>query len=249
MKKRWICWVLLSALVLGMIPALSLDVRADAAMKASGAVIDVIKTMEGFSATPYWDNSHYTIGYGTTCPSDKVDHYNNNPMTKEEAQKELEVFVSRFENAINQFADKYSLSFTQNEFDALLSFTYNCGSAWMSSTNGFFNTAVREGVTGGDFIYAICLYSGAGGGYYKPNRRMTEANMYLNGVYKAHNSGTNTYPETYKWVYLDGNGGEVNYNIYGFDATEKKPISACFTDIPTGKDKDGKPFIYTLEGW
>ncbi|MFR8332768.1 MAG: hypothetical protein ACLU9S_10780 [Oscillospiraceae bacterium] len=33
--------------------------------RSSQRIIDFIKAKEGFSATPYWDYSQYTIGYGT----------------------------------------------------------------------------------------------------------------------------------------------------------------------------------------
>ena len=48
-------------------------------MVSSQSLVDKMKAREGFSATPYWDVSHYSIGYGTTCPDDKVDYYKKNP--------------------------------------------------------------------------------------------------------------------------------------------------------------------------
>jgi N-acetylmuramoyl-L-alanine amidase len=44
-------------------------------MTSSQAFVDILKEREGFESTPYWDVSHYSIGYGTSVPDSKVDYY------------------------------------------------------------------------------------------------------------------------------------------------------------------------------
>lgn len=75
--------------------------------------------------------------------------------------------------------------------------------------------------------------------------------MYINGVYKAYNdgNGTGNYPDSYRWVFLDGGAGTVSYKICGFDAELAAPISVAFKSIPTGRDGSGNAFAYTLAGW
>ena len=49
-------------------------------MRSSENFINVLKEMEGFSATPYWDVNHYSIGYGSTCEENEYP----NGITKEQ---------------------------------------------------------------------------------------------------------------------------------------------------------------------
>ena len=119
----------------------------------------------------------------------------------------------------------------------------------MQETNGYLNVAIREQRPASEIVYSMCLYSSAGGEYRLINRRLSEANMYINGEYKAHNGSTSLNPENLRYIFLDGNGGEVSYAVYGYDANQASEINVSFTQIPTGKNADGKLFAYTLEGW
>lgn len=222
-----------------------------AAMDVSEPFIEVLKKIEGFSAKPYWDNSQYSIGYGSYCPDSMVSYYNANPLTQEQAVVMLKEQLVTYINAVNNFAATHNLSLQQHQFDALVSFTYNVGTGWTNELDGYFNVAVREGDMGNGFIYGLTLWSTSAGQYILTNRRMCEANMYLNGVYKAYNdgNGTGNYPDSYRWVFLDGGAGTVSYRICGFDANLNGPINVAFKSIPTGTDSSGNPFAYTFAGW
>ena len=52
-------------------------------MQANQEIIDVIKDFEGFSAKAYWDNSQWSVGYGTRCSSGDVT------VTRAEAERLL----------------------------------------------------------------------------------------------------------------------------------------------------------------
>ncbi len=240
-----LCIVVLTAVVIGLAP----QANAASKMSVSKAFVDVLKKMEGFSALAYWDYSQWTVGYGTQCPADKLEEYKTKGITEEEALKLLDAELDRFEADVNGFASKHGLTLKQQQFDALVSFSYNCGSSWMSETTGYFNTAVRDADMGGALLYGMGLFSTAGGQYSLIQRRLCEANMYINGVYKAYNSGDNGIPANFKWVFLDGNGGQVRYKICVYDAKEAAPVNVAFENIPVGKDASGQPFIYTLAGW
>ena len=217
-------------------------------MKSSENFINVLKEMEGFSAKPYWDVNHYSIGYGTTCPSDKVSYYTKNPLTEKEAEEWLRESLVGYEEDVIKYAKKHDLKLKQHQFDALVSFTYNCGGSWTGELNGYFNTAVRSGDTGNMFLYGICLYGSSAGNYVLINRRLCEANMYINGEYKAYNKG-DAYPSNYKWVFLNGGGATPRYPIYAYDSKKAEPIEIRFSDIPTGTTEDGETFVYTFAGW
>lgn len=249
MKKRVLSGFLAALMVLSLVIGFPITVRAASSMTVSAELISVLKTMEGFSAKPYWDYSQWTVGYGTKCPDDKLEYYKANGITEAEALALLDLELQRFEAAVNGFIDKYGLTLKQHQFDALVSFSYNCGEAWMNETTGYFNTAVREGGSISEFLYGICLYSTAGGEYILIKRRLCEANMYINGVYKAYNADSAGNPDHLKYVFLDGNGGNTRYAVYGYDANENSPVNVSFSSIPTGTDSAGKAFAYQLEGW
>ena len=73
-----------------------------------------------------------------------------------------------------------------------------------------------HGATGSELIRAFVLWSSAGREIkdFLIRRRMSEANMYLNGVYSQ------TPPDHYGYVLYDANGGSVSFRIQGFDAKE-----------------------------
>lgn len=90
--------------------------------KASYRCLDLIKKYEGCRLTAYLCPAGvWTIGYGHTVGVTK-----GMKITKEKAQELLEKDVERFEKAVIHYDCVYG--FTQNEFDALVSFAFNMGS-------------------------------------------------------------------------------------------------------------------------
>lgn len=249
MKRQGICCILALCLLIGMLPGTILRISAVETMKASDQLIEVTKRMEGFAAYPYWDYTQWTVGYGTKCPDDKLEEYKKNGITEEIAVELLHEEMKIFEKEVNDFAKKYNLTFNQHQFDALVSLSYNCGGNWTREENGWLSLAVRSGDMGNDLIYAMSLHSKAHTDYVLIKRRLSEANMYINGEYKAYNKDKDSYPSTYKYVFLDGNGGEVTYAIHGYDAADPMSVVTSFSKIPTGVDEAGNAFVYTFDGW
>ena len=184
-------------------------------MHASNDCIRVLKAEEGFSRKPYWDYTQYTVGYGTSCPSDMVQYYTTNGITEQEAETLLRNHLIKIERDINtKVIDKYGLKLKQNQFDALVLFSFNCGSGWCYETTGTFHTAIAKGHTGNDLIRAFALWCSAGGEIksFLLRRRLSEANMYLNGVYSQNA------PDNYCYVLYDANGGTTSPRSQGYDS-------------------------------
>ena len=205
--------VLFAGLMLTAVPA----AYAATEMHTSDALVEVLKKEEGFSAKPYWDYSQYTVGYGTRCPDDMLEEYQQNGITEEEADLLLRNNLTKIENAlIKKLMDEYGLTLNQGQFDALVSFTYNCGTAWLNEPEGSLHKAVRNGTSGSELIRMFSLWCNAGGQIMPGlvRRRLCEANMYLNGVYSTDR------PDNYGYVYYNPNGGSVDYRVQGYDANE-----------------------------
>lgn len=90
--------------------------------------VDLIKSFEGFSsvAIKLKGEQYYTIGYGHYGPDVKAGQR----MTREEAEILIRKDLQQFEGWVNQYAP---WPLNQNEFDALVSFTYNCGPGSLQS--------------------------------------------------------------------------------------------------------------------
>lgn len=102
--------------------------RVTGATKTSAAGLAIIKQHEGFRGTAYLCPAGvWTLGYGTTKGIRK-----GMTATREQAEALLRDDVAQFEAAVLR-AVKQPLS--QNQFDALVSFTYNVGAgAFAAST-------------------------------------------------------------------------------------------------------------------
>ena len=185
---------------------------AASSMAASESCVEFIKSVEGFSAKPYFDYAQYTVGYGTKCPDEKYATYMASGIPKSEAEALLREEIGRIENDLNQkLLDKYNLTVTQHQFDALVSFSYNIGTGWVTYDSSLRNAILRN-ADANELVYAFGLYCTADGKYLPGliTRRLCEANMYLNGVYSK------TVTDAYGYVYYDATGGTVKYRVQAY---------------------------------
>ena len=216
MNKRFWSVCLAIALVLGIFTFVPLHASAASEMTTSEECLSVIKELEGFSKTPYKDtDGKYTIGYGTRCPDELVSKYMKEPMTEQEADAELRKEVVTYEKAVNAFIDRHKLTYTQGQFDGVVSLVFNCGTSWLTKGETLI-AALAGDVSDNELIYAFSVYSMSGGsrsiGHVK--RRLAEANMYLNQQYSRNP------PEHYSYVLYKGNGGTLEtYDVQGYDAS------------------------------
>jgi lysozyme len=146
--------------------------------------IDFIKSLEGFSATLYRDEvGVLTLGYGMT--GEEIQGISS--VTEEKATSMLKDLINnKYANVIKEDLDNKIVILSQNEFDALVSFAYNCGTAGLLGSTLYKNVVagVRDSATirsnfqawsNGDGMRIEGLY----------RRRTKEAAMFLNANYEG----------------------------------------------------------------
>jgi GH24 family phage-related lysozyme (muramidase) len=148
----------------------------------SEAGIDFIKSWEGFYPVPYTDCvGVLTLGYGMT--GDEITGLTS--ITEPEASAMLKDWINRkYANIVKDDLDAKCVTLAQNEFDALISFAYNCGTGALLNSTLYKN--VVAGVIDSSTITAdFQAWSNGGGrrieGLYR--RRTKEAAMFLNADY------------------------------------------------------------------
>ena len=134
--------------------------------------VDFIKSKEGLILTSkkYKGEKNYTIGYGH-CQSDVKA---SQTITEEQAEEILKKDLIYFSNAV--VANCSYLKLNQNEFDALVSFTYNLGVGNLKqlTANG---TRTKE-----EIANHITAYTGSGNEENRQgllNRRNAEMQLFL----------------------------------------------------------------------
>ena len=97
-------------------------------MKLGSKGLELIKSFEGFYSKPYLDPIGIpTIGYGATYyPNKKKVTMKDKPLTEKEASDLLKEMMTTYENDVKRLVKR---ELNQNQFDALVSFTYNLGGA------------------------------------------------------------------------------------------------------------------------
>ncbi len=148
----------------------------------SEACINFIKSWEGFFAKPYYDMvGVLTLGYGMT--GDEIKGLSS--ITESKASDMLKDLINnKYAQIIKKSLDDKNISLKQNEFDALVSFAYNCG------TTGLLGSTLYKNIVAGirdknTIISNFQAWSNGGGkrieGLYR--RRMKEAAMFLDSDY------------------------------------------------------------------
>tara|TARA_R110000822_G_scaffold76840_1_gene184775 strand:- start:115 stop:558 length:444 start_codon:yes stop_codon:yes gene_type:complete len=111
--------------------------------------LEIIKHFEGFSSDPYLCPADVaTIGYGATYGFDHkritMDH---RPISLEEGEALLAQELASVERSVRRLV---RVALTQNQFDALVSFTFNLGSGRLQSSTlrSKLNRGDYEGASG-----------------------------------------------------------------------------------------------------
>lgn len=143
-------------------------------MNISQRGIDLIKSFEGFRAQSYKalaTERYYTIGYGHYGPDVRLGQV----ITKQQAEDLLKQDLERFVAAVNRL--DYHYDFNQNEFDALVSFTYNLGEGCLTQVTDNKRRSKEE------IAEKMLLYVNSGGNRIEGlvRRRKAEHDLFLSG--------------------------------------------------------------------
>lgn len=170
-------------------------------MKTSQKGIDLIKCFEGcrlqaYKAVP--TEPCYTIGYG---------HYGsdvspNMVISQAQAEAFLKQDLAKYESAVNSLG----IPLNQNQFDALVSFAYNCGA-------GNLKKLVRGRDTQ-QIADAMLQYNKSGGNVLAglTRRRQAERELFLTG--STEKKTGNPYSEPTKNIRLNSKGNDVRWLQY-----------------------------------
>lgn len=119
-------------------------------MKISDKGINLIKSFEGLRLVAYKPvktEQYFTIGYGHYG----ADVSEGMVITEKRAEEFLRADVEKFENYVNKYVTTFKPN--QNQFDALVSFTYNLGlSGLLQLTQGRNAEEVAKHITA--YVYA-----------------------------------------------------------------------------------------------
>ncbi len=153
-------------------------------MSASDNLVQFIENHEGFSATPYSgiDSWNETTGYGHVI--EPGENLANVTLTQSQAQDLLKSDLKTYEASVNKEFEGTKL--TQNQFDSLVSFSYNLGSNIWSKVPNLVSD-VKSGASS-DVIkedFAKCANCGGKLEQGLVNRRLDEWQVYSSGDYTS----------------------------------------------------------------
>lgn len=209
-------------------------------LSISNTGLELIKKFEGCRLTAYKAVStekYWTIGYG---------HYGSDvkqgqTITQAQADAFLKSDCANAEKSVNNYMNKYN--WNQNQFDALVSFTFNCGS-------GNLKTLLNDGQrTISEISAKITAYNKAGGKVLQGlvNRRKAEKELFdkLSSTVPVSTPSTTTkFVKPISYLQTDPKWKNHNYSAKG----EKKTIgssgcgvTAAAMVIATLKDKNVTP--------
>ena len=180
-------------------------------MKTSQIGINLIKQFEGCRLQAYKPvptEKYYTIGYGHYGP----DVAPGSIISQAQADAYLALDLQKFENAVNALG----LKLNQNQFDALVSFAYNCGAGNLKK--------LVSGRTLPQIADAMLSYNKGGGKVLAGlvRRREAERTLFLSGMNQGESSSTtlekadipvngNPYKEPTKNVRLNTKGNDARW--------------------------------------
>ncbi|WP_156844447.1 lysozyme [Caldicellulosiruptor acetigenus] len=171
-------------------------------LEPSKALFEFVKSYEGYSSIAYRDKDGvWTIGIGHVLRGKELEEYvglkTNSPKKAITEEKAYEFFKSDIKNAtdaVNKFMENNKIQLPQNQFDALVSFTFNVGPAWTTDEKSKIQADIVKAIKSGidiklekelrdDFL----AWSKAQGKVLEglQRRRYDEWEMFVKGDYKV----------------------------------------------------------------
>lgn len=106
--------------------------------RTSGKMLDMLAVFEGYVPEVEDDNvvsGNPTVGHGYVVTKSNNIFYNNLTRTEAYAMLVNTVNSGDYSKAVENFRNEYNVKMSQAQFDALVSFVYNCGTGALSTTN------------------------------------------------------------------------------------------------------------------
>lgn len=178
-------------------------------LRTTEAGVDFIKAREGFAKFAAWDYMQYSIGYGSRCEKNEYP----DGISEEEADHLLRVNIAAIEKKLDAFLEKNDLLLPDSRYDALVSFTYNNGSTWMSSGSRLAVLLEEGGYTNNEFASAFgiwCHVTTGGEASIKDSlitRRIMEINLFLYGDYSGRK-------DNFFYLIFDDEDAEIDIAFY-----------------------------------
>lgn len=144
----------------------------------SEAGLQMIREFEGFTASPRWDRTQWSIGYGSRSETQY------GVITETEASERLRAEAGRLSRRITE-ASRVPL--TQAQLDALTSFAYNVGAAALLGHGARLPSTLWQRIQAGDMAGAgreFLRWNRTGGRESKglTKRREREASLFRGGL-------------------------------------------------------------------
>lgn len=143
-------------------------------MLSSVNCINLIKKWEGCKLESYKCSAgHWTIGYGNTFYEDNTKVKQGDKITQKRAEALLVNLLPKFESIVNK---KITISLNQNQFDSLVSYTWNTG-----GSDTLFSMINKKASDKDIRTWFETKYISANGKVLQGlvNRRKEEANLYF----------------------------------------------------------------------
>ena len=143
-------------------------------IRMSGDIASFVAGFEGFKNKPYWDVNKWTYGYGSSAPNETAT------ITEEEAKKLLQNDLLEARSSVMRFKEQYGYDWSENQIDALTSFTQNLGQGNLEKLL----TGDEEGARGDEEISEMILEYNKADGKVLPGltkRRQAEAKLFTQG--------------------------------------------------------------------
>ena len=143
----------------------------DPDLQVTGNLASLVKGFEGYSSTAYWDKGQWSIGHGTKASGEGAT------ITKAEAEAALNSNLASARSTVVAHQEKYGYDWSENQVDALTSFTYNLGAGGLSQLTD-------NGSRGDDTISEMMLEYNKADGETLPGltkRRQVESKLFTQG--------------------------------------------------------------------
>ena|GEM_PF-2910273 len=170
-------------------------IEPDRPKTPSDDLIVFITNYEDYHEMPYrgLDNQNRTVGYGHVILDE--DYYDNG-ISEEEAltllKNDIQIVAAQY---LDDFLQKNDVVLTQQQYDALLSFTFNTGPDWLTEYYELRDIIKGENITYEDMYDEFMTWINVNGkpalGLYR--RRLDELDIFFNGDY------TRKFPDKPDW--------------------------------------------------